>query len=169
MFEQFKIIGVRDRYEDHQIFCQSVEELSNQERYQIAQSVLSAMVNNNQKEDLLNLLNYVSWPKLDKKFAEWGYLPALKASSIPEVTVIEGEGIFYGYNQFTPVKKDWSYQKALEADGPFFMRVEFSSKHPFTKARQAFRQKKEAEREAKAEKRRQKQIEKARKLLEQNE
>ena len=165
--QSFKIVGAEYCYHSggSDIFCKTVKELSNQGRVFVAKEVLAAM----NEEDLLDILSSTNWPNknFDKTLLSWGYVPSIKVEKIPEVEVLTAEGIFSKTNAFNPLNKnDHDYQLALKQEEPFYMQVKLSPQHPFMRAREAEKKKQEAQKAEKLEKKRQKQIEKARKLLE---
>ena len=168
-----KLIFIDDAKYPENILCKTINELTSWQKEDLARKVMDSL-SNDQK---VNVLNYIDIG--EKEFAAFvkklGYEPATRIKKIPEVEIDNPNYLLYNAGSrieaFCPSRagqKEYYYDKAVQYQGDLYVKVNLPNTHPFMQARARFQKKKEAEAVERAEKKRLRQIEKAKKLLEEN-
>jgi hypothetical protein len=168
--KDYKIVYAKTEgyYSDPKVEIKTPQELCIDDKEALAREFLSTLPADRIFPLFDNLnLSTTQWENWLRKL---GYLPANKAEKIPEIEVLVENGVYFNsHNSFSPVsKKDHYYEQALRHAGDFYMQVKFSSNHPFSIAKRNFERQQLKLKEEKAEKKKQREIQKARKILEQN-
>jgi hypothetical protein len=161
-----------ERYSD-EIFCKNFSELRPWEKEEIVLKCLNGLTNESSVNILNQLYAYIDQKVFHKYVKSQGYDLISKIKDSSEIEVKEPNTLYYttrnGIHHLNPSIKDgYYYDEALKHEGTFFVKVNVPEKHPLIQARLRYQKKQEQVKVEKAEKRKAKQIEKAKKILQEN-